>query len=169
MRYGRHAHFSRRRNRRPVVLVISLVLVLALAIGGTVAYLVTRTNPVNNTFTPTDVSCLVVSNDGSVYVKNTGSINAYIRVHVTANYMNNSDNVCAAHSVTAPTPGEGWTTGEGGFYYCNTQVAPGSFTPALFAVPAQSIAGDGCKLEVEVFASAIQPGDAALKAWKGVG
>lgn len=169
MRNGRHAHFSRRRSSRPVALILSLVLVLGLAIGGTVAYLVTKTNPVNNTFSPTDVSCEVVNTNNGIRVKNTGSIDAYIRVYVTANYVNTSGHICAAHTATVPTPdSQYWTSGEGGFYYYNSPVASGDVTPALFATPAAGTPlGDGCTLKIKVFASAIQTGDAAVSAWKG--
>jgi len=167
MNYGKHAPSSRRRSRKPVALLLAVVLLLGLAIGGTVAYLVTKTPPVNNTFTPSHVSCEVVITDDGIQVQNTGNIDAWIRVYVTANYVNTAGNVCAAHSASAPTPGEGWISGEDGFYYHNKLVKSGDYTTALFATPGQTTVSDGCKLEIEVFASAIQPGDAAISAWKG--
>ena len=159
MTNGKHAPSSRRRNRKPVALLLAVVLLLGLAIGGTVAYLVTKTPPVNNTFTPSHVSCVVETTDKGVQVKNTGNIDAWIRVYVTANYVktvNGVEYVCAAHSASAPTPGEGWTSGEDGFYYYSSEVSPDGLTTALFAAPAQETAGDGCKLKIEVLASAIQ-------------
>ena len=171
MRNGRHAHFSRRRSHRPIALIVSLVLVMCLAIGGTVAYLVTKTDAVNNTFTPTDVSCEVVKNaDGSVQVQNTGSINAYIRVYVTANYVKSNGHICAAHTASATAPilnGTGWSKGEDGLYYYSAQVPSNGLTSVLFSSPPTGANAECCTLEIEVFASAIQPGTAAGNAWRG--
>jgi len=166
MTNGKHAPSSRRRNHRPLALILSLVLVLGLVIGGTVAYLVTRTDPVNNTFTPAHVSCVVETTGKGVQVKNTGNIDAWIRVYVTANYVNSAGNVCAAHAVTAPTPSADWTL-QGDFYYYNQLVPSNGVTPVLFENIPQDTAGDNCTLKIEVVASAIQPGTEAGNAWRG--
>lgn len=164
-----HSHRSRRRNHKPLITVLTVFFVLSIAIGGTVAFLVTKTEPVENTFTPTDVSCSVEITSAGARVQNTGKIDAHIRVYVLANYINGERHVCAAHSVAAPMPGDGWTL-ENGFYYCNTTIAPNAFTPYLYTShDLAQTAEDGCVLKIEVVASAIQTGDAALKAWKGVG
>ena len=43
---------------KSTALIIAIVLILVMAVGGTVAYIVTHTEPVINQFTPTDMSCL---------------------------------------------------------------------------------------------------------------
>ena len=53
------SHVSPRKKsggpRRPLLLLVSLVLLLALAVGGTVAWLNTSTTPVENTMIPGNV------------------------------------------------------------------------------------------------------------------
>ena len=166
MNYGKHAPSSRRRNRKPVALLLAVVLLLGLAIGGTVAYLVTRTDPVNNTFTPTHVSCEVEKTSDGFTVKNTGDIDAYIKAYVTANYINGDGHVCAAHTVTVSASGSDWTEENGVFYYAKPVSATESTGKLTVSVTPETVS-DGCTLNIEAFASAIQPGDAAVSAWKG--
>ena len=44
---------------RLAMMVLSVVLLLGVAIGGTIAWLSTKTTPVTNTFTPAKVTCKV--------------------------------------------------------------------------------------------------------------
>ena len=59
-------HFSqggsrRYRGKKPALLIVTLALILTVAIGGTVAYLATKTDSKVNTFTPSQVSCEVTA------------------------------------------------------------------------------------------------------------
>lgn len=74
-------------NRRVTLLAAVMALVLCLAIGGTIAYLLTSTAMVQNTFIPGNVDVEVNSNDQIVYKGNT---DAYIRITVTALWMKNN-------------------------------------------------------------------------------
>jgi len=171
---GKHvAPSKRRKSSKTLVLVIALALVLGLAIGGTIAYLIDKTNQVVNVFEPTDVSCRVQENlDGdlktNVCVENTGSIDAYIRVVMVANYVNEDGYVCADHAAPAlPTvTGEYWTKGADGYYYYSGRVAPDAVTTDLFD-SFKLKADDGCSVQLEIMASAIQadPIDAVKSAW----
>jgi hypothetical protein len=93
------------------------VLLLAVAVGTTLAFVFTKTNPVENTFTPSNVACAVVEdiNDtetskevvsgspqnieiakkSNVKIKNTGDTDAYIRVAVVVTWKNANGNVYA--------------------------------------------------------------------------
>ena len=82
-------HGKTLRTGRLTTMVIATVLLLALAIGGTLAWLSTKDSPIQNKFLPTKVTCEVTERfDGSrgvksnVNVKNTGTINQYVRVSV---------------------------------------------------------------------------------------
>ena len=75
------------RTGRLTTMVIATVLLLALAIGGTLAWLSTKDSPIQNKFLPTKVTCEVTEKfNGTtgektkVNVKNTGTIDAFIRV-----------------------------------------------------------------------------------------
>ncbi len=77
-------HGKTLRTGRLTTMVIATVLLLALAIGGTLAWLSTKDSPIQNKFLPTKVTCEVTERfDGSrgvksnVNVKNTGTINCF--------------------------------------------------------------------------------------------
>lgn len=173
------------RQRKPVTLLVSLLLLLGIAIGSTVAFLATRTAAKKNTFTPSKVSSQVTESfDGTtksnVAVKNTGDIDAYLRA--TVNITWRKDQNTADQTVTAKVPqegvdytitysaGTGWAKGEDGYWYYLTPVAPGESTGNLIEscklLPGAKVP-TGYHLSVEIIASAIQsvPAKAVGEAW----
>ena len=148
--------------------LLALVLILVCTVGGTVAYLVTHTDPVVNTFTPGEVSCQVEEEFKDNYtvkteavVKNTGNVPAYIRVAVVANTIDAQGNITGMKTL------EGWLntakwTKSGNFYYYKGVVQPGAVTDNLLKT---GINLDG--IQVTILASAIQsmPDDAVNEAW----
>ena len=108
------AHTQKRvrahRQRKPVTLLVSLLLLLGIAIGSTVAFLATRTAEKKNTFNPSKVSSQVTENfDGTtkrdVAVTNTGDVDAYLRA--TVNITWRKDQNTADQTVSAKVPQEG--------------------------------------------------------------
>lgn len=187
-------HSTPRRPGRPLssrkalfALVSVLVLVFA-AVGVTVAYLQTQTDPLENQFTPAKVSCEVVETfDGSVKsnvsIQNTGDTDAFIRVSVVANWVktdseNNVTSVYAQQPVAgtdytltlATNANENWLKDGNGFYYHKAAVKPGKSTAVLIAActPIEGRAPAGYTLAVEIVASAIQasPETVAEEHWK---
>lgn len=172
------------RQRKPVTLLVSLLLLLGIAIGSTVAFLATRTAEKKNTFTPSKVSSQVTENfDGTtksnVAVKNTGDVDAYLRA--TVNITWRKDQNTAEQTVSAKVPQEGvdytityadtgWARDSDGYWYYLTPVAPGKSTGTLIE-SCKQLAGaevpEGYHLSVEIIASAIQsvPAKAVGKAW----
>lgn len=154
--------------------IISVVLILTLAVGGTIAFLSTKTDPVVNTFNPSQVTCSVVEDfDGktktNVNVKNTGDIPAFIRVKLVAYRTNDAgQHIGGVSEVPAFTLGKDWARC-GDYYYYTYPVVPG-------ATPADSLAEvikltenytdvDGGHQSIDVIAEAIQAGpEAAVKA-----
>ncbi len=154
--------------------IISVVLILTLAVGGTIAFLSTKTDPVVNTFNPSQVTCSVVEDfDGktktNVNVENTGDIPAFIRVKLVAYRTNDQgQHIGGVSEVPAFTLGKDWAKC-GDYYYYTCPVAPG-------ATPADSLAEvikltenytdvDGGHQSIDVIAEAIQAGpEAAVKA-----
>ena len=157
--------------------IISVVLILTLAVGGTIAFLSTKTDPVVNTFNPSQVTCSVVEDfDGktktNVNVENTGDIPAFIRVKLVAYRTNDQgQHIGGTASLPAFTLGTGWVKC-GDYYYYTYPVAPG-------ATPADSLAEvikltenytdvDGGHQSIDVIAEAIQAGpEAAVTAAGG--
>lgn len=163
---------------RLAMMVLSVVLLLGVTIGGTIAWLSTKTTPVTNTFTPAEVTCKVEEKfdnttgvKSNVNVTNTGNIAVYIRVKLVT-YRTND----AGHHIggTADLPefnlGENWVE-YGDYYYYTLPVAPDK-------KPAANLAGsmtleksyndaDGGKQALDVMAEAIQsePEKAVGEAW----
>ena len=168
------------KTKKPVALVAILVL-LCCAVAGTVAYLVTSTGPVTNTFTPASVTTEVVeefngTTKSNVRIKNTGNIDAYIRVAVVANWIDKDGNVYGGATPVAgkdytltPKTNSGWFQGSDGYYYYTNPVAPEAVTTAMFEpiTQQQDCADTNYKLQVTILADGIQsvPADAVRQAW----
>ena len=161
---------------RLTAMVIATAVLLALAIGGTVAWLTANATPVENTFTPSHVACSVTENfDGTtkknVNVTNDSDIDAYIRVKLVT-YRVNEQNQHIGGTAEIPEfkPGTGWVE-RGGYYYYTSPVKPGE-KPAANLINSIELTGsyndaDGGKQVVEVMAEAIQsqPAKAVGEAW----
>ncbi len=171
-------HAKRGVKGKAGALLISLLALLTLTVGGTVAYLVASTDNVVNTFTPSHVDCTVdeVFNDNtktSVTVTNTSDINAYLRVKLVTYRVNEDGNhIGGTAGIPSFTLGENWFK-YGDYYYYTKPVAPGSSTPSLIAGNGLTLQGryddaDGGKQAIDVMAEAIQsvPDKAVGEAWK---
>jgi len=185
-------HSTPRRPGRPLssrkalfALVSVLVLVFA-AVGVTVAYLQTQTDPLENEFTPAKVSCKVDETfDGNiksdVFIQNTGDTDAFIRVAIVANWVQIGENSDVT-SVYAQQPvadtdytltladdfNANWLQDDNGFYYYKAAVKPNEATATLIQeCTLKGEAPAGYKLAVEIVASAIQasPETVAEKYW----
>ena len=169
---ARHLQPKRkRRSNKAGTMFLSLLLVVTLAISGTVAYLVTKSEPVENKFTPSHVACQVTEDfngtiKSNVNVKNTGDTDAYIRVKLVS-YRVNAQGQHIGGTVAVPsfTPGENWKLHTDGYYYYTIPVAPNGGVPAnpLIGKPGITLTGsysdaDGGSQVIEVMAEAIQSG-----------
>ena len=122
---------------RLAMMVLSIVLLLGVAIGGTIAWLSTKTTPVINTFTPAEVTCKVeedfdadTGEKTNVNVTNTGNIAVYIRVKLVT-YRTNDKGQHIGGTADLPefTPGKNWVK-HGEYYYYTLPVSQvGSLTP----------------------------------------
>lgn len=176
-------------KKRLTILLVSLLSVVAISVGVTLAYVLTRTDEVENEFKPSKVACAVVENGAppvtgavtetgdtkdKVQIKNTGDTDAYIRVAVVATWKNADGTVWAQAPVagtdyTAWTPGTGWVLGADGYYYYTNSVAPNALTGILInqIVPLKAAPEAGYRLSIEIVASAIQakPSDVVKDQW----
>lgn len=163
-------------NNRLTALLLSMVLLIAIAIGGTVAYLVTKDAPVKNTFTPSHVACEVTEKFNcavkeNVNVKNTGNTEAYIRVKLVTYRVNAlGQHIGGAAAIPDFTPGTNWVK-FGDYYYYTLPVKPGR-KPENNLIDEMTLTGsypdaDGGKQVIEVMAEAIQSGpqQAVGQAW----
>lgn len=161
----RRLQHKRRRIGKTATLLLSLLLLATVTVAGTLAYLTTRTEPVTNTFTPSEVKCSVTENfDGTaksnVNVTNTGDTDAYIRVKLVTYRVNaNGDHIGGTAEIPDFTPGEDWVEKDG-YYYYTQPVAPNA-KPATDLISSITLTGsysdaDGGKQVIEVMAEAIQ-------------
>ena len=136
MYHGKHI----RKSKRPVALLASLVMLLAVAVVGTAAFLTTSKGPVTNTFTPAHVPNKVVeefngSEKKDVAIKNEGDVPAYIRVALVATWvkLDDSGNPIPGevygekpvpdtdYTVSLAQPTNGWAK-SGDYYYYTAKV-----------------------------------------------
>lgn len=168
-------------SKKTLTALVAVVLLLLVATGSTLAYIFTKTEPVENTFVPAQVSCAVVEN-GTLYtansltvssksnvtIQNTSTVPAYIRAAIIVTWKNEAGNVYALkpvidddYSLSVNTTD--WS-GSGEFYYYNSDVAANGSTTNLINSASQlsdSIVGsDGTmySLSIEILAEAIQAG-----------
>ena len=173
-------------KRKYTLLLVCLLLAVIVAVGGTIAYIFTSSDPVVNTFTPVEIDNeihenLVENVKSDVQIKNTGSIDAYIRAKVIVTWQNAAGEVYTKKPVSnLENPadynytieyGTNWTKIPDGaeYWYYKSSVAPGEFTTELItsATPAESAPADGYTLHIEILSQAIQsePVDAIKAAW----
>ena len=154
--------------KKKAVLTMSVALLLAVAVGITIAYIFTETDPVENTFKPSKVACAVVENGRepvtgdtvgigtskeNVQIKNTGNTDAYIRVAVVINWMSadgtrvwatkpvkSTDGTDGDYTITYNLKDNGWIDGSDGYYYYTRPVPPGEMTDILITNATQLVA-----------------------------
>lgn len=173
----RNTNKSGFRWKRSGILLAAVIVLLAGAVGGTWAFLVAQSEPVQNNFTYAHVRCTIdekfengVKSD--VKIQNTGDIPAYIRARIVVTWKDANGNV----SSTVPVKNTDYTiafnekdwTQQGGYWYCNTAVDVGGETPVLITkCEKKGNAPKDYDLSVEILADAIQsePANAVKEAW----
>ena len=166
-------------RKKGILLLTAAVLILVCGVGGTLAYLITQTAPVTNTFTPAQVTSQVIetmngTTKSDVKIENTGNVSAYIRAAIVITWKDEAGYTMP----TVPVQGQGqdytldinandWSQSDG-YYYYNGIVAAGESTANLInSCVSTGTYTDGRKLCVEVIGSAIQaePTTAVQEAW----
>ena len=178
---GRHSGEGRRParrrgrfNARLTAIVLATVALLALAIGGTIAWLNDRTDPVVNSFSygkiTTEIEEKFENNvKENVAAKNTGSADAFIRIKLVSYRTNGEDQrIGGAAPLDEFTPGTGWVK-YGDYYYYTLPVAKDCSTGILvdrIELMTYNDA-DGGYQSIDVIAEAIQstPVQAVKDAW----
>ena len=168
-------------REKAAALLPAVLIVLALAVGTTAAFLVTQDGPIVNEFTHAKVSCRVDEDpfDGTaktnVAIANTGNTAAYIRAAIVVTWKDAYGGAVYAGKPVAGTDYSidlnetDWFLGSDGFYYYKNPVASGGSTAVLInscsAVPENTPEGYG--LNVEILGSAIQsvPASTVVDRW----
>lgn len=177
MKNGKHAAHGG--MKRSLVLVVSLLALLLVVAGGTLAWL-TAQDSVSNTFTPAHVTCDVEETfngtaKSNVSIKNTSDIPVYIRASIIVTWKDFSGNVYGQKPTSSDydmqmAKDSGWVLGTDGYYYYTSPVAVGDTTGTLIS-SCTEVAGkapaENYRLSVEIIAEAIQsqPDRAIQQAW----
>lgn len=178
------------KSKKVACVLASLTLILIACIGGTVAYLITQTGTVVNTFKAADIPPAVVEDfdnsvKSNVKIQNTGSADAYIRASVIFTWVDSEGNVYGEepkewssntnsgdYTITWCGLAEngGWILGTDGYYYYKNKVGPSELTTVLFTdcklVEGISIP-EGYNFSVEILSQSIQsnPDQAIIDSW----
>lgn len=164
-------------NRKIVLLVLSLVLLIAVGVGGTLAYLTDKTESVQNTFTPTSVGTEITEDfdettKSNVRIKNTGDIDTYVRARIVVSWKDSNG------QMYAPAPekdthytletGPHWSLGTDGYYYYDSVLPPtpengeGSEPLITEATWIKACDDGNYLLHIEIIAEAIQAEPASV-------
>lgn len=171
-----------RRRKSPSLLLISLVLLLCIAVGGSAAFLIDITGRVENTFTPAQVEIdptesTTPDSKSNIRFQNSGSVPVYIRATLVIYW---EDTINGETAVIAQPAGgsvevgalldNGWFQ-VGDIYYYESAVAPGGWTEKMLSEISVNVpTGSTAKCRIDVRAEAIQadPSNAVEDAWADV-
>lgn len=162
-------------TKKQTALLVSVVLLLTVTVGGTLAYLVAETGALENIFTPAQVSCEVnesfdETTKSNIQIQNTSNTEAYVRVMVIPTWQN-SEGIGYFASNPLPTIptleedlGENWEYSDGYYYYTislqaddNNTTTTNDITTVLFDDSITSTnSPEGYYLVVDIIADAIQ-------------
>lgn len=162
-------------KKKPLITLVSLLAILCVTVGGSLAFLVDTDGPVTNVFNPSKVTTKVIEDlngkkKENVKIMNTGDTDAYIRATVVVTWQDKDGNVYGAVPKTTDytlniittdqeKPDGKWTKGADGFYYWSKPVAPNVTTNILIAecyVNEGVVPPSGYNLAVEIIGSGVQ-------------
>ena len=171
-----------RSAKRNGLLLISLVLLLTITVGGSIAFLIDITNQVENTFTPAQVSidpteATTPDSKSDIRFQNSGDVPVYVRATLVIYWTDTIDGVeqiIAQPSGASVSDREllnnGWFV-IGDIYYYNLPVASGDSTETMLD-KITVVVPEGCSAtcHIDVRAEAIQadPSTAVENAWTDV-
>lgn len=162
-------------SKKYLVIIAAIILALALCTVSTLAYMFRETDETEAPLESAKVSCSVSerfenNKKSEISVKNTGNINAYIRVKLVPYWVDSEGNrVYRSASVPSFTfDSNAWLADSANnTYYYRLPLAPNSSTPSLPTSDIVLAAEDGCYLVLDVVAEAIQaePAASVTEAW----
>ena len=170
---------GRTKYRKSGVLIVSLILLLTLAVGGTVAYLMDATDLLVNTFKPTEADIEIEEEfddnvKSVVTVVNKKDFPVFVRATFAIYWTDTKGvivepNTCKHSDVVVAEPWVEYPAGSGIYYY-PYELPVGEETTNLLADPIRvEIMPEGVEynLVVEVISEAIQamPREAVKEAW----
>lgn len=173
----RYRGAMKRIGRKRTILVISVCLLLITAVGLTAAWLTAQSALMSNGFQKSQVTCNIEDDfngtiKSDVRIRNTGSIDAYIRVALVPvwkdgeNIVGLTASLEDANVVMGAGFNTAWVKGADGYYYCTTPVPDGEVTPVLIDSCTVKTK-NGYRFELQIAAQALQalPATAVERVW----
>lgn len=172
----------KRMKMKTILALAMIAVVLTAAIGGTLAYLIAKTDAVVNTFQPGSVPIEIeekfdnnVKSDIKIKNNKDSDTSVYVRVNLLCYWSDAEGNPAGRNAWSLPDVnlGEGWIT-DGEYYYYADLIKPGDGTSALFSdsIILESVtdAKDTFYQTLDILAQAVQaiPADAVEEAWPNV-
>lgn len=120
-------------KRKYTLFLVCLLLTVAIAVSGTIAYIFTTSDPVTNTFVPVLPKIEIPEEmNGTVKenatVKNTGDVDSYLRAKIVVTWQNSNGEVYPEVPILdthyTMSNGANWIK-VGDYYYYNKVAAPG--------------------------------------------
>ena len=165
-----------KRRRLTPLAAAALLMVLFMSVGGTLAWLTAHTSAITNTFTVATPGVKIEEGfdkqtKSNVQVKNTGEVEAYIRVALVPTWEDENGNAVAEPaslddlSITWGNSGK-WLKGTDGYWYYKEPVAPGYSTEVLLQ-KATVTTKNGYSMNLQILAEAVQaePASAVENVW----
>lgn len=171
-------------SKRAVLLVLSLVMILSVSVGGTLAYLIAQSETKTNVFEPGDVTTTTDEKFNQIEKKDVqistagSNVDTYVRAKIVVTWVDKDGNVLAQKPekdvdyTISINEGNGWMQGGDGFWYCREVVKAGDKTPVLInsCSPEVGMGPVDARLQVTILSQAIQASDQAIKdAWGAPG
>lgn len=175
---GKRSKKTPHMSKRAALLVLSLVMILSVSVGGTLAYIILQTQEVKNTFTPGTVDTSITEDFPKPYeekkdvaIDNSASnVDVYVRAKVVVNWVDDQGNPLAE---TPKVDGEytitynenDWMEGDDGYWYCRDIVKAKSASPVLISscAPVKDQGPSGARLQVTILSQSVQATEDALK------
>jgi len=155
-------------KHKSVIIVLSIILLVCIGVGATLAYFANSTGPVINTFQSGTVGAEIFEEKTNtaktvIQVKNTGDVPVYVRVRLVSYFEDASGNVLAQDSASVSfTSGDNWKYSNG-YYYYKLPVAGTHSTSDLLGTDVTMSVGQ----VIEVLADTVQatPDKAVEQVW----
>jgi len=153
-------------KKKLILLLIAVTLLVLVAVGGTLAYLVAATTPVENVFQPSKVNTKIdedkttTSKSSVTIVNQNDSTDAFVRVAVTGNWVKDGKIVRPWEGSiklnTEPDDKGGKWVKDGEYYYYTRSLKPNEETSNLLGETIVAGVNDDEHLEIVITQQAVQ-------------
>lgn len=173
-RIFKHDGGNRPARKKSLTMLVSLALILLVSVGGTLAYLVTQTDAVENTFTPAKNDITVEEEFDNQTKKNVGVTNnsdfaVFVRMQIVETWMEGGAIVATPDgvSVNYSKAKLGWVKHTDGFWYYTQPVAKDQTVTLFDSITATRPEKVTAELNLEVLAQSVQaePKTAVTELW----